>query len=90
MAAGITMGLSIGLGGLGAPILGALADAYGLPIMMLVEGRDSPAKERHTRNGASFQKPDASAVIKQPAAPSASATISGVRVTIPRKALDGS
>jgi FSR family fosmidomycin resistance protein-like MFS transporter len=35
MAAGITMGLSIGLGGLGAPFLGALADAYGLPIMML-------------------------------------------------------
>lgn len=35
VAAGITMGLSIGLGGLGAPFLGALADAYGLPTMML-------------------------------------------------------
>ena len=35
IAAGITMGLSIGLGGLGAPLLGALADAYGLPTMML-------------------------------------------------------
>jgi MFS transporter, FSR family, fosmidomycin resistance protein len=35
IAAGITMGLSIGLGGLGAPFLGALADAYGLPTMML-------------------------------------------------------
>ncbi|MGB3634605.1 MAG: MFS transporter [Rubrobacteraceae bacterium] len=36
LAAGITMGLSIGLGGLGAPILGFLADARGLPFMMLV------------------------------------------------------
>ncbi len=29
------MGLSIGLGGVGAPIFGAFADAYGLPAMML-------------------------------------------------------
>ncbi len=36
LAAGITMGLSIGLGGLGAPILGFLADARGLPFMMLI------------------------------------------------------
>ncbi|MGF1471597.1 MAG: MFS transporter [Rubrobacteraceae bacterium] len=36
LAAGITMGLSIGLGGIGAPILGLLADAQGLPFMMLV------------------------------------------------------
>ena len=35
VAAGITMGLSIGLGGVGAPFLGAFADAYGLPTMML-------------------------------------------------------
>ena len=35
LAAGITMGLSIGLGGLGAPILGFLADARGLPFMMV-------------------------------------------------------
>ena len=35
VAAGITMGLSIGLGGVGAPFLGALADAYGLQTMML-------------------------------------------------------
>jgi FSR family fosmidomycin resistance protein-like MFS transporter len=35
VAAGITMGLSIGLGGVGAPFLGAVADAYGLPTMML-------------------------------------------------------
>jgi FSR family fosmidomycin resistance protein-like MFS transporter len=35
VAAGVTMGLSIGLGGVGAPILGALADAYGLPTTML-------------------------------------------------------
>jgi FSR family fosmidomycin resistance protein-like MFS transporter len=35
VAAGVTMGLSIGLGGVGAPILGALADSYGLPTTML-------------------------------------------------------
>jgi FSR family fosmidomycin resistance protein-like MFS transporter len=35
VAAGVTMGLSIGLGGVGAPILGAFADGYGLPAMML-------------------------------------------------------
>jgi len=35
-AAGVTMGLSIGLGGVGAPVFGALADAYGLPTLMLV------------------------------------------------------
>lgn len=35
-AAGVTMGLSIGLGGLGAPVLGAVADLYGLPNLMLV------------------------------------------------------
>jgi FSR family fosmidomycin resistance protein-like MFS transporter len=35
VAAGVTMGLSIGLGGVGAPILGAVADVYGLPTMML-------------------------------------------------------
>ena len=36
LAAGITMGLSIGLGGIGAPLLGFLADRAGLPVMMLV------------------------------------------------------
>ncbi len=36
LAAGITMGLSIGLGGIGAPILGFLADRAGLSVMMLV------------------------------------------------------
>jgi FSR family fosmidomycin resistance protein-like MFS transporter len=35
LAAGITMGLSIGLGGLGAPILGLLADSRGLLNTML-------------------------------------------------------
>ena len=35
VAAGITMGLSIGLGGVGAPLFGAIADAYGLPVMIL-------------------------------------------------------
>jgi len=34
-AAGVTMGLSIGLGGIGAPIFGALADNQGLPTTML-------------------------------------------------------
>lgn len=36
LAAGVTMGLSIGLGGLGAPILGWVADTYSLTTMMLV------------------------------------------------------
>jgi MFS transporter, FSR family, fosmidomycin resistance protein len=35
VAAGVTMGLSIGLGGIGAPIFGALADKQGLPTTML-------------------------------------------------------
>lgn len=35
LAAGITMGLSIGLGGIGAPLLGLLADAGGLRTAML-------------------------------------------------------
>ena len=30
VAAGVTIGLSIGLGGVGAPLLGLLADAHGL------------------------------------------------------------
>jgi FSR family fosmidomycin resistance protein-like MFS transporter len=34
-AAGITLGFSIGLGGVGAPVFGAIADNYGLPVMML-------------------------------------------------------
>ena len=36
LAAGITMGLSIGLGGLGAPVLGHVADRYDLTATMLV------------------------------------------------------
>lgn len=36
LAAGVTMGLSIGLGGLGAPVLGWVADTYSLTTMMLV------------------------------------------------------
>jgi FSR family fosmidomycin resistance protein-like MFS transporter len=35
LAAGVTMGLSIGLGGVGAPLLGLLADESGLPAAML-------------------------------------------------------
>ena len=35
LAAGVTMGLSIGLGGAGAPLLGLLADRSGLPTAML-------------------------------------------------------
>ena len=36
LAAGVTMGLSIGLGGIGAPLLGSLADRAGLAVTMLV------------------------------------------------------
>ena len=36
LAAGITMGLSIGLGGIGAPLLGLVADSAGLSFTMLV------------------------------------------------------
>jgi MFS transporter, FSR family, fosmidomycin resistance protein len=36
LAAGITMGLSIGLGGIGAPLLGFIADSAGLSFTMLV------------------------------------------------------
>ena len=36
LAAGVTMGLSIGLGGVGAPLLGFLADKAGLSVTMLV------------------------------------------------------
>ena len=35
VAAGVTLGLSIGLGGVGAPVFGAIADNYGLPAMMV-------------------------------------------------------
>ncbi len=35
VAAGVTLGLSIGLGGLGAPLFGAVADNFGLHTMML-------------------------------------------------------
>jgi FSR family fosmidomycin resistance protein-like MFS transporter len=38
LAAGITMGLSIGLGGIGAPLLGLVADNAGLSFTMLVIG----------------------------------------------------
>jgi MFS transporter, FSR family, fosmidomycin resistance protein len=37
-AAGVTLGFSIGLGGVGAPLFGAIADNYGLPTMMLTLG----------------------------------------------------
>jgi len=36
LAAGITMGLSIGLGGVGAPLLGLVADSKGLSFTMLI------------------------------------------------------
>ncbi len=35
VAAGVTLGLSISLGGLGAPLFGAVADSFGLHAMML-------------------------------------------------------
>ena len=34
MAAGLTIGFSVGLGGLGVTILGVLADNYGLPFVI--------------------------------------------------------
>ena len=37
-AAGVTLGFSIGLGGVGAPLFGAIADTHGLPTMMLTLG----------------------------------------------------
>lgn len=56
LAAGLTMGLSIGLGGMGAPLLGLLADAGGLrttmlaiaalPVLGLVLALTLPAKTR--------------------------------------------
>ena len=36
MASGVTLGLSIGLGGLGAPVLGLVADAFGLDTTLYV------------------------------------------------------
>lgn len=36
VASGVTLGLAIGLGGLGAPLLGLLADAHGLETTLLV------------------------------------------------------
>ena len=38
VASGVTLGLAIGLGGLGAPLLGLLADAHGLEATLLVAG----------------------------------------------------
>jgi FSR family fosmidomycin resistance protein-like MFS transporter len=38
IASGVTLGLAIGLGGLGAPLLGLLADAEGLETMLVVAG----------------------------------------------------
>lgn len=59
LAAGVTMGLSIGLGGIGAPLLGLLADAGGLrttmlaiaalPVFGLVLSLTLPAKTRASR-----------------------------------------
>jgi len=44
LAAGVTMGLSIGLGGAGAPVLGYFADHYGLhATMLLISGLPLPA-----------------------------------------------
>ncbi len=36
VSAGVTIGLSIGLGGVGAPLLGLIADAHGLPAVFEV------------------------------------------------------
>ncbi len=38
VASGVTLGLAIGLGGIGAPLLGLLADAQGLSVALMVAG----------------------------------------------------
>ena len=38
IASGVTLGLAIGLGGLGAPLLGLLADAHGIDTALLLAG----------------------------------------------------
>jgi FSR family fosmidomycin resistance protein-like MFS transporter len=68
MAAGVTIGLSIGLGGVGAPLLGIVADAHGLravleliaglPILAIaltlgLPGVSSSARERRPDSGGS-------------------------------------
>lgn len=35
IASGFTVGLAIGMGGIGSPVLGALADGFGLPAVMV-------------------------------------------------------
>lgn len=35
VASGFTVGLAIGMGGVGSPILGALADGFGLPAVLV-------------------------------------------------------
>jgi len=66
VASGVTLGLAIGLGGLGAPILGLIADAIGLsemlylvaalPILGLAAAfflpRDRSSRNRHIRTSA--------------------------------------
>jgi FSR family fosmidomycin resistance protein-like MFS transporter len=61
LAAGVTIGLSIGLGGVGAPLLGLLADAHGLkavfeamavlPVLALILTAALPGKSTQPRTG---------------------------------------
>jgi FSR family fosmidomycin resistance protein-like MFS transporter len=77
MAAGVTIGLSIGLGGLGAPLLGLLADAHGLravfdviailPLLALMLTFALPRERRPQRAGR--QERSLSQRNQQPSAP---------------------
>src|SRR3712207_5275540 len=57
IAAGVTMGLSIGLGGVGAPVLGFLADRAGLPVTMLVIVALTALKSEERRVGKGCRTP---------------------------------
>jgi FSR family fosmidomycin resistance protein-like MFS transporter len=72
IASGVTLGLSIGLGGAGAAVLGALADEYGLrtaleivavlPLPALILALTLPEGRRISRAGASSGAREAAAL----------------------------
>jgi FSR family fosmidomycin resistance protein-like MFS transporter len=78
VAAGVTIGLSIGLGGAGAPLLGLLADAHGLravfellvvlPLLALILVATLPAQSRRYRPSST----EKAANMRRPAATSPS------------------
>jgi FSR family fosmidomycin resistance protein-like MFS transporter len=76
VSAGVTIGLSIGLGGVGAPLLGLLADAHGLravfeamaalPVLALVLTAVLPARAPAARSGAREGEPLGAAGATEP------------------------